>query len=172
MNARAVKAGPPPETIETAAGRRVLIVYNPVAGRRRRARFETALARLRALGCAVTLRETAGPGDATDLAHAAVTGAAVKGAAVTGAAGRDEADVLVAAGGDGTINEAVNGLLAGPRSRSSLDRYRHSKSRERDNARNRASATMIVDAKSLTLTLRPKGASAISMPKAQKISEK
>jgi diacylglycerol kinase family enzyme len=46
------------------------------------------------LGCIVTLRETAGPGDAGKFA-----------AGITCA----DADVLVVAGGDGTINEAING---------------------------------------------------------------
>jgi diacylglycerol kinase family enzyme len=45
----------------------------------------------------VTLEETAGPGDATLLAQSA--------------AARGEADVIVAAGGDGTINEVARGLL-------------------------------------------------------------
>ena len=111
---------PASSTAATDPGRRLLIVYNPVAGRRRRARFESALARLRALGCVVTLRETAGPGDATALARAAVTGAAVTGAAVTGAAVTGDPDLVVAAGGDGTINEVVNGLVAAPGSRPRL----------------------------------------------------
>jgi diacylglycerol kinase (ATP) len=44
---------------------------------------------------------TAGPGDAATLARSAATGGA---------------DLVVAVGGDGTINEAVNGILAAPRS--------------------------------------------------------
>ena len=81
------------------AGRRLLVIYNPVAGRRRRPRFEAALARLRALGCSLSLRETRGPGEAKALARAA---------------GPGDGDLLVAAGGDGTVNEVVNGLVAGP----------------------------------------------------------
>jgi YegS/Rv2252/BmrU family lipid kinase len=78
--------------------RRLLIVYNPAAGQRRRRRFEAVLGALRARGCPLDLRETAGPGDAEALARAAVPGAA---------------DLVVAAGGDGTVNEVVNGLASG-----------------------------------------------------------
>lgn len=68
-----------------------------MAGRRRRRRLAAVIAALERQGCAVTLRETAGPGDAIRLAGE-----------ITGA----EADVLVVAGGDGTINEAINGRPA------------------------------------------------------------
>ncbi len=77
--------------------RRLLVVYNPAAGQRRRRRFEAVLRALRARGCLLDLRETAAPGDAEALARAADPGAA---------------DVIVAAGGDGTVNEVVNGLAA------------------------------------------------------------
>ncbi len=83
-------------TPEEAIGRRLLVVYNPAAGRRRRRRFMATLARLEALGCSISLRETAGPGDATALARGA---------------GPGDGDVLVAAGGDGTVNEVVSGLV-------------------------------------------------------------
>jgi YegS/Rv2252/BmrU family lipid kinase len=72
------------------------VIFNPTAGRRRRKRFEATLAALRAAGCGLELRETSGPGDAENLARAA-----------SGADG----DVVVAAGGDGTVNEVVNGLV-------------------------------------------------------------
>lgn len=78
-----------------AAPRRLLIIYNPTAGQRRRRRFEAVLGALRALGCRPDLRETAAAGDAEALARAADPGAA---------------DVVVAAGGDGTVNEVINGL--------------------------------------------------------------
>ncbi len=77
-------------------GRRVVVIRNPVAGRRRERRFRAALAGLAAAGCRVDLRETTAPGDATRLAAEAAA----------------EADVVVAAGGDGTINEVLNGLAA------------------------------------------------------------
>ena len=77
--------------------RRLLVIHNPVAGRRRRRRFRAVLQRLEALGCGVALRETTGPGDATRLAREADPA---------------DGDALVAAGGDGTINEIVNGLVS------------------------------------------------------------
>lgn len=74
-------------------GRRMLLVFNPTAGRRR-GRLDAILKTLRARGWDVALQETTGPADATRIA-------------------RDEAshyDVLAVAGGDGTLNEAANGL--------------------------------------------------------------
>ena len=79
----------------SAAQRRVLVVHNPVAGRRRRRFFDAVLAGLAAHGCVVTVRSTAGSGDAEAFAAAAV--------------GADF-DVIAAAGGDGTLNEVANGL--------------------------------------------------------------
>ena len=76
-----------------ASGRRVLLVYNPAAGRGR-TRLGDILRRLEAHGCAVTLRATEGPGDAARIVR-------------TGSEGYD---VVAVAGGDGTINEAANGL--------------------------------------------------------------
>ncbi len=81
---------------EGGRARRLLVVYNPTSGRRGRRRFAAVLAALRARGCRLDLRETAAPGDAEALARSA--------------AARD-VDLLVVAGGDGTINEAVNGLV-------------------------------------------------------------
>jgi diacylglycerol kinase (ATP) len=79
------------------APRRVAIIYNPTAGWRRRRRLDRVLARLRALGCEVALHETRAKGDAEGFAR-----------------GIDAAahDAVVAAGGDGTINEVANGLAA------------------------------------------------------------
>jgi diacylglycerol kinase (ATP) len=78
------------------AVRRILAIYNPTAGRRARGKFErfrTALARL---GATVTIAETNAPLHACDLAESA-----------------DPArfDAVAVAGGDGTINEAVNGIV-------------------------------------------------------------
>jgi len=78
-----------------AERRRLLVIFNPVAGRRARAKLRRALAMLERLGVAVTLRETAAPGDAETFAREATC------------AGFDG---IVVAGGDGTVNEAVNGL--------------------------------------------------------------
>jgi diacylglycerol kinase (ATP) len=82
--------------------RRVLIILNPVAGRRRSSRrlFDRVVAALDRRGCSVVVRRT-GPavGDAERLAREA------------------EADfeIIVVAGGDGTINAVANGMAAQPR---------------------------------------------------------
>ena len=81
----------------TTAGRRVLIVYNPTSGWRRVSRLQAVVRRLHELGCAVEIRPTRGPGDATVLARAGVI---------------ERFDVIVAAGGDGTINEVANAIPA------------------------------------------------------------
>lgn len=78
------------------APRRLLVIYNPTAGGSRRQRFEAVLAGLADLGCPLDVRPTAGPGDAAGLAQRADATAY---------------DLVVAAGGDGTINEVVNGLV-------------------------------------------------------------
>jgi diacylglycerol kinase (ATP) len=76
-------------------GRRLMIIFNPTSGWRRRRRFEAVVDRLRARGCRARVYETTAPGDAERLAATA-----------------DPAryDLLVVAGGDGTVNEAINGL--------------------------------------------------------------
>jgi diacylglycerol kinase (ATP) len=81
------------------ADRRLLIIFNPAAGLRRRQRLEAVLQRLRARGCAATVCETTGPGDAERFAAAADP---------------TRYDLLVVAGGDGTVNEAINGLGDAP----------------------------------------------------------
>jgi diacylglycerol kinase (ATP) len=73
------------------------IILNPVAGARRPGLLHAVVACLERAGAAVTVEETKGPGDATLLAQRV--------------AARGEADVVVAAGGDGTINEVARGLL-------------------------------------------------------------
>jgi diacylglycerol kinase (ATP) len=79
--------------------RRLLVIFNPTAGRRKRRRFQGWLDALAVLGAPVTLRETNGPRHAEALARSA-----------------DPAlfDAVAVAGGDGTINEAVNGLALSP----------------------------------------------------------
>lgn len=74
---------------------RLTLVVNPIAGRRRRGLVVETIELLRAQGYRIDLRETSGPGDARRLAAESCGG---------------EAGLLVVAGGDGTINEAVNGL--------------------------------------------------------------
>ncbi|HSA80796.1 MAG TPA: diacylglycerol kinase family protein [Geminicoccaceae bacterium] len=77
------------------AERRLLIIFNPAAGLRRRQQLKVVLKRLRACGCRASVRETTGPGDAERFAAEADP---------------SRYDVLVVAGGDGTVNEAINGL--------------------------------------------------------------
>jgi diacylglycerol kinase (ATP) len=72
-----------------------LIIFNPAAGWRRRQRLAPVLAQLREYGCAAVLRETEAPGDAERFAAEVDPGAF---------------DLVVAAGGDGTVNETINGL--------------------------------------------------------------
>jgi YegS/Rv2252/BmrU family lipid kinase len=77
----------------------ITVIFNPTAGRRRHRRLRHTLRALVELGFTATVIETSGPGDAERIArHAAAT----------------ERGILVVAGGDGTINEAVNGLLSAP----------------------------------------------------------
>jgi len=73
------------------------LIYNPTAGPRdvRRA-LKRVHSHLKRRGWSVELQLTEKPGDATTLARAA---------AQTGC------DVVIVAGGDGTVNEAVNGLV-------------------------------------------------------------
>ena len=80
---------------ERPPARRLLIIFNPASGWRRRRRFEAVLARLRDRGCLAHVQETTGRGDAERWAAAADPG---------------RYDLLVVAGGDGTVNEAINGL--------------------------------------------------------------
>jgi len=73
------------------------IILNPVAGARKRGLLQKVIARLEQAGAQVTLEETKAAGHAATLARAA--------------AARGGVDVIVAAGGDGTINEVARGLL-------------------------------------------------------------
>lgn len=70
----------------------LLVVLNPAAGRSALAR--RVIARLRHQGVALELYETRAPGDATAFLRARAT----------------LPPVVVAAGGDGTVNEVVNGI--------------------------------------------------------------
>jgi YegS/Rv2252/BmrU family lipid kinase len=82
--------------------RRVLIILNPAAGRSgsSRRRLDRVIAALNRHGCAVVLRR-AGPanGDVERLAREADA----------------DFEIIVAAGGDGTLNAVVNGMEAAPR---------------------------------------------------------
>lgn len=81
---------------ETKQGGRFLIIRNPVAGWRRQRAFDGYLQALTAAGAACEEKQTTGPGDATHIA--AEVGPGYGG--------------VIAAGGDGTINEVANGLVA------------------------------------------------------------
>jgi diacylglycerol kinase (ATP) len=76
---------------------RAFVVVNPASGGGRTARLWRSLpARLRSAGLHFEAAETSGPGSATELA---------RGAAAAGW------PLVVAVGGDGTVNEVVNGLV-------------------------------------------------------------
>ncbi|MBI3506309.1 MAG: diacylglycerol kinase family lipid kinase [Proteobacteria bacterium] len=75
---------------------RLLVIYNPIAGRRRRRFLSRVLETLEQRGASIRLEPTTARGHAETMARAAATD------------GRTER--LVVAGGDGTINEALNGL--------------------------------------------------------------
>ena len=80
--------------------RRLLVIHNPTAGRGERRRLAAVLTALRKEAVQVELHATESAGDAERTA-------------------RDcgpDIDVLVVAGGDGTINEAINGLMMRERS--------------------------------------------------------
>jgi diacylglycerol kinase (ATP) len=90
------------ETVERASVlrgiHRALVIYNPASGRRRDGRLgalEAASRALKQAGIAAELAPTTGPGTATDLARRAVA---------------EQRELVIACGGDGTINEIVNGL--------------------------------------------------------------
>lgn len=77
---------------------RVKVILNPWADRGRAAEFEVPIARWGSRFGKIEVNLTEAPGEAIALAAGAV---------------REGYDVVAAAGGDGTVNEVVNGLLAG-----------------------------------------------------------
>lgn len=80
--------------------RRFLVIHNPTAGARRARRLAAVVDSLRARsGVEVTVVPTRARGDAERIAREVEPGAF---------------DVVVAAGGDGTINEVINGLADVP----------------------------------------------------------
>ncbi len=82
-----------------AGPRRVLVIHNPTAGRHKRRRLLEVIERLERWGAAVTCRETRRRGD---------------GEVFAAEASAEAFDAVVAAGGDGTVNEVLNGLGDGP----------------------------------------------------------
>src|SRR6478609_10031988 len=75
----------------------VLLIRNPVAGRRRQGLVDAVMRQLEAEGWTVERVDTAAAGDARRLAESCEV---------------DRYAVIAVAGGDGTINEVVNGLAA------------------------------------------------------------
>lgn len=75
-----------------------ILIYNPTSGRRRHSRFaeiEHATRILKDAGIVTQLAPTTGPGSGTQIARQAV---------------EQRVALVIACGGDGTINEVVNGL--------------------------------------------------------------
>ncbi|HUJ32102.1 MAG TPA: diacylglycerol kinase family protein [Candidatus Acidoferrum sp.] len=82
-----------PEGIKNA-----ILIYNPTSGRRRKRRFEEiekATRILKDAGIAVQIAATTAPGTAREMARLAVG---------------QRQDLVIACGGDGTVNEVINGL--------------------------------------------------------------
>ncbi len=71
------------------------MIYNPVAGWRRRRKLNRVIAAMATAGAHVMLHETTQRGDAERLARTATA---------------EVCDVIAVAGGDGTLNEVINGL--------------------------------------------------------------
>lgn len=75
----------------------IAVIYNPVAGSGKRSnRAQRLIDELRAQGHQISVYQTGKPGDATDLAQQAIS---------------DGAETVVAVGGDGTVNEVIQGMV-------------------------------------------------------------
>src|SRR6266576_1287060 len=89
-----------PETTMTTNHRNALLIHNPNAsggGTGRRRTLDTARHIFAARGIESELAETTGPGHATEIAQRAAS---------------EGRGLVIACGGDGTLNEVVNGLAA------------------------------------------------------------
>jgi len=75
----------------------ILIIHNPVAGRRRRRRLQKLLNLLEGAGHSVRILPTGQRGDARESARLA-----------------EGIDIIIAAGGDGTVSEIIDGIAARP----------------------------------------------------------
>ena len=102
MNSLPATCAPQPSPEAETAQRRIRLVLNPIAGRRREALATAVIERLRGRNRDIELQVTGGPGHASAMAEAAAR------RALNG----ETKELLVIAGGDGTINEAINGLVA------------------------------------------------------------
>jgi diacylglycerol kinase (ATP) len=81
--------------------KKTTLIYNPVAGRKpvkRERQIREAAQVLTAAGLDLKLAATSGPGDATKVARQAVA---------------EGAELVLACGGDGTVNEVLNGVAPG-----------------------------------------------------------
>ena len=81
--------------MNVVAAKALLLIVNPTAGRRRRGLVDAVAARVRREGWTVDVVETTAAGDARRLAETCDA---------------RRYDVIAVAGGDGTINEVINGL--------------------------------------------------------------
>lgn len=86
-----------PRDQKYAPRRKVLVIYNPTSGQRNGGRYARTLKLLAQENCTVVVEPTRAAGEATDIARRISPGVF---------------DAVVAAGGDGTINEVLNGLGA------------------------------------------------------------
>jgi YegS/Rv2252/BmrU family lipid kinase len=85
-------------TVSPIKSLRTTLIFNPVAGRLRgrgRNRLDRAAGILTDAGYAVSMLPTTGPNSAGDLASKAI---------------QEGTDIILAAGGDGTINEVIQGM--------------------------------------------------------------
>jgi YegS/Rv2252/BmrU family lipid kinase len=74
---------------------RIFLIHNPISGRRRSRLLQEVLAHLEAMGCRIDVHETSRRDHAQEIAAQA---------------SQADYDRIVVSGGDGTINEAINGL--------------------------------------------------------------
>jgi len=81
--------------VNSRSPRRYLVIVNPAAGRHGLALAEDVLAAMRRRGVDPQVYRTRGPGDAIEFLRGQ----------------HDCPEVVVAAGGDGTVNEVINGLV-------------------------------------------------------------
>jgi YegS/Rv2252/BmrU family lipid kinase len=86
------------ENLESLHAKRAAFIYNPIARgvSRHRDSIRNSVEALKRQGASVTLEATTGPGGATAQARRLI---------------EEGSDLIIAAGGDGTINEVANGMF-------------------------------------------------------------